>query len=159
MSSTAFLFVPGPGNAPAGVEEDVLGRDARGTLAFVAEQRRRQDQAAAQELRGVAHWAEMHRVTDGLVGAVHPDVAAAIGDAPLLGREGELRLAGEGAFMVDEFAVAELAPVLGMSEHAARRYVGQAVELRDRLPALWAKVMSGDVPAWKARRSRPRRSR
>ena len=29
--------------------------------------------------------------------------------------------------------------------------MGQAVELRDRLPRLWGRVMNGQVPAWKAR--------
>ena len=72
-------------------------------------------------------------------------------DGPLLGREGELRLAGQGAFAVCEFAVCELAAALGVSETAARAYVGQAVELRDRLPRLWVRVMDGEVPAWKAR--------
>jgi hypothetical protein len=40
---------------------------------------------------------------------------------------------------------------LGLSEIAARIYLGQAVELRDRLPRLWVRVMAGEVPAWKAR--------
>ena len=40
----------------------------------------------------------------------------------------------------------------GMSEQGARDYVGQVVELRDRLPRLWAQVMSGRLPVWKARR-------
>lgn len=88
MASTAFLFVPGPVEDPGGVEEDVLGRDAGGTVAFVVEQRRRQQQAAVQELRAVAHWAELHRVGDGSVGAVHPEVSSVVGDAALLGREG-----------------------------------------------------------------------
>ena len=67
------------------------------------------------------------------------------------GVEGVLRSAGEGAFMVAEYAVAELATALGLSEHAGRAYVGQAVELRDRLPRCWAQVMCGALPAWKAR--------
>ncbi|HET6561073.1 MAG TPA: DUF222 domain-containing protein, partial [Marmoricola sp.] len=47
--------------------------------------------------------------------------------------------------------VCELAAALGISEAAGRAYVGQAVELRDRLPRLWGRVMVGQVPAWKAR--------
>ena len=50
-----------------------------------------------------------------------------------------------------EFAVAELAAALGLSEPAGRAYVGQAVELRDRLPRCWDRVMAGTLPAWKAR--------
>ena len=61
-------------------------------------------------------------------------------------------MAGQGAFTVEEFAVCQLAAALGMSEPAARRYVGQGLELRDRLPRLWAQVMAGLLPAWKARK-------
>jgi hypothetical protein len=42
--------------------------------------------------------------------------------------------------------------MLGMSERSVRRFVGQALELRDRLPRLWTRVMDGDLPAWRARR-------
>ena len=54
--------------------------------------------------------------------------------------------------MVREFAVTDLAVTLGLSEQAARHYVAQTVELRDRLPRLWAQVMAGRLPVWKARR-------
>lgn len=144
-------------------------------MAYLVEQRRIADRAAAAELAAVAQWAELHRVDTRVeVGAVDPDLwhvledqrsaeaatsAAAHGDVPrsedevahgLLRREGELRLGGEGAFTVTEFAVDELAAGLGLSETAARAYVGQAVELRDRLPRCWHKVMSGHLAAWKA---------
>src|SRR5919206_472256 len=93
------------------------------------------------------------------VASVEPEIGAAVtrratveGLTGLAGLEGELRLAGQGAFRVAEFAVAELAAALGLSEPAARGYVGQAVELRDRLPRCWEQVMAGRLPAWKARR-------
>jgi hypothetical protein len=154
MTSTTASVAP----VPAGRCE-VLELDAAATLRVVVEQRRRQDRAAAEELRAVAHWADLHRLAaDEVVGAVDPDIAndlcrrgIAGEDVSVLGREAELRLSGQGAFLVEEFAVAEVAAVLGMSEHAGRSYVGQAVELRDRLPRLWDRVMSGELPAWKAR--------
>jgi len=68
-----------------------------------------------------------------------------------LGTEGQLRLAGEGCFMVHEFAVTALAAELGLSEAATRSLVGQSLELRDRLPKLYAQVMLGHLPAWKGR--------
>jgi hypothetical protein len=37
-----------------------------------------------------------------------------------------------------------------MSEPAVRLYVGRAVELRDRLPRLYLRVMAGQLAAWKA---------
>ena len=78
--------------------------------------------------------------------------SAAASYAGELGTEGILRLIGEGAFSVWEFAVTDLAVTLELSEHAARAYVAQAVELRDRLPRLWGQVMTGRLPVWKARR-------
>src|SRR3954454_23833592 len=139
MSSTTVL-APRVSTAPAveptvepvagGSEGDVLGLDAAGTLGFVVERRRRQDVAAAEELRAVTHWAELHRVGPGEgVGAVDPEIGLAVrrradadaDAAGLTGRvgvEGELRLAGQGAFRVAEFAVAELAATLGLSEPA-----------------------------------------
>ena len=51
-----------------------------------------------------------------------------------------------------EFCVAELGAVLGLSTIAAKRLVGQALELRHRLPRVWRRVQAGQVPAWKARR-------
>ena len=51
-----------------------------------------------------------------------------------------------------EFAVTDLAVTLAMSEQAARHYVAETVELRDRLPRLWGQVMAGRLPVWKARR-------
>ncbi len=63
MSSTTAL-APGVPAAPLvePVEADVLGLDAVGTLGFVVGRRRRLDPAAAEELRAVTHWADLHRV-------------------------------------------------------------------------------------------------
>jgi hypothetical protein len=132
---------------------EVLGLDEAATMAFLVERRRRADRAAAEELAAVCHWADLHPAE--LFRAVDPQIERQIESAarvrPELGVEGELRLAGQGALAVCEFAVAEVAAALGMSEPAARGYVGQALELRDRLPRLWAKVMDGELPAWKGR--------
>lgn len=149
-----------PALGPPDVEaEDVFGLGAGATLAYVVERRRRQDAAAAEELRAVTAWADLHRVQEpGVVGSVDEITAEELDrrrlrgqSTSLLGLEGELRLAGEGVFMVEEFAVCQLAPALSMSEPAARRYVGQAMELRERLPRLFDRVMAGVLPAWKAR--------
>ncbi len=67
------------------------------------------------------------------------------------GIEGVLRFLGEGAYLVSEFAVTELATTLQMNETGARSYLGQALECRDRLPCIWRQVLAGAVPAWKAR--------
>ncbi len=61
-------------------------------------------------------------------------------------------VAGPGAPLVAEFCVAELAAAIGVSTDAGRGYLGEAVELRYRLPRVWARVLAGDLVAWKARR-------
>jgi hypothetical protein len=66
--------------------------------------------------------------------------------------ERELEIAGDGAPTVAEFCIAELAATLGMSSDAGRNFVGDAVETKHRLPRLWTRVMSLEVPVWRARR-------
>ena len=39
-----------------------------------------------------------------------------------------------------------------LSTDAGRGYLGEAVELRYRLPRLWQRLRGGDLQAWKARR-------
>ena len=43
------------------------------------------------------------------------------------------------------------APSSGISSTAAKKLIGHALELRHRLPRLWAQVHAGAVPAWRAR--------
>ena len=119
---------------------EVLGLDAAGTAAFLTDAKAREDAAAADQLRALTHWADLH---------VAP---VFVGTGPELGREGALALGGAGVAAVAEFAVAEVAALLGMSERSTRSLLGQALELRDRLPRHWARVMRGDLPAWRARR-------
>ena len=56
------------------------------------------------------------------------------------GCEHEEPIAGAGCPAVAEFCVAELGAVLGVSTTAAKRLMGHALELRHRLPRLWAQV-------------------
>ena len=63
-----------------------------------------------------------------------------------------LPLAGAGAPLVSEFAAMEYAAALGMSTDAGKAYLGRVLELRHRLPRLWARVMAGKVPVWRAGR-------
>ena len=72
--------------------------------------------------------------------------------ATVEGSDGELAIAGAGAPLVAEFCVADFALAIGVSTDAGRSYLGDAVEVRYRLPLLWDQVMSGRVPVWKARR-------
>lgn len=81
--------------------------------------------------------------------ALHPGDEV---DTDLPWEERELEIAGDGAPTVAEFCIPELAAALGMSSDAGRRFVGDAVETRHRLPRLWARVIDLEVPVWRARR-------
>ena len=61
-------------------------------------------------------------------------------------------VAGTGTPLVAERAVEELGAALGVSYHSALGLVTDALELRYRLPRLWALVQSGVLQAWKARK-------
>ncbi len=110
----------------------------------LAEARRRRavaDRAEADQLMLAADWAAMHSadsIFDDTSEMSYGDRAVAI--------------AGPGAPLVAEFAIAELAAALNLSTDAGRSYLAEALELRYRLPRLWQRVVAGDLVAWKARR-------
>ncbi len=58
-------------------------------------------------------------------------------------------VAGQGAPLVSEFAAMELAAALGMSTDAGKAYLGRVLELRYRLPRLWARIGAGRLPVWR----------
>jgi hypothetical protein len=95
------------------------------------------------KLRKIAEWALEHTVTEDS------------GDASTITERGwdtGLPVAGPGAPLISDFAVMELSALLGRSYDSGRAYVGQVVELAHRLPRTWTRVLSGEVPVWKARR-------
>jgi hypothetical protein len=116
--------------------------DPAAVLAAARERRAEELRAAADVLALAARYAELHRVDVG--------EGAAVDHTTLIGDRG-IPLAGDGAPAVSEFAVVELAAVLGLSTDSGRRLVGDALELRHRLPATWARVLDGTLPAFKAR--------
>ena len=111
------------------------------TPADLLEVMRTETQAAAaaegRRLMAVLAYAEIHRTDDEGDAATHLDHG--------------IPLAGDGAPWVSEFAVMELGAVLGMSTDSAKRYLGAAMEIRYRLPRIWAKVEAGQLGFWKAR--------
>ncbi|MFC7727425.1 hypothetical protein ACFQW6_20120, partial [Nocardioides sp. GCM10028917] len=122
----------------AGEVDDLTASDL---LSLAKAQKAAEDRAAAQLLVSAARWADLHPPE-----SIHD--AAAFG---VPGCEHEEPIAGEGAPLVAEFCLAELGTVLGISTTAAKKLVGHALELRHRLPRLWAHVQAGRVPAWRAR--------
>ena len=125
----------GPG---AGGVEDLAASEL---LASIRAARKVEDAASARQLVLAARWADLHPPE-----SIH---SAATFTVP--GCEHEEPIAGQGAPLVAEFCLAELGTVLGISTTAAKKLVGHALELRHRLPRLWAQVQAGRVPAWRAR--------
>src|SRR6188508_927633 len=111
---------------------------AAGVLAFARDRRAAADAAEADLLRAACAWADLHpaeSITD----------AVRFGDTPV-------PVAGPGAPLVAEFCVAEFAAALGLPTETGKAYLGEALELRHRLPRTWARAGSGDLAAWRARR-------
>ncbi len=99
------------------------------------------DVAEIRILESTIEWAVLHEVEPEEDHASH----GVFGDRPIL-------FAGVGAPLVSEFAAMEYAAARGMSTDAGNSYLGRALELRYRLPRLWARVMSGKLPVWRAGR-------
>ncbi len=116
---------------------------AAAVLAAARADRSVADQSEARLLQHAVAWAAMHSV-DSITDA------ATIWDR----RYGDtgVTVAGPGAPLVAEFSVAEFAAAIGLPTETGKAYLGEAVELRYRLPRVWARVVAGDLPAWRARR-------
>ena len=108
---------------------DTAADTAAGVLAFARERRAAADAAEADLLRAACAWADLHP-------------AESIGDALRYG-DTPVPVAGEGAPLVAEFAVAEFAAAVAMPTETGKAYLGEALELRHRLPRTWARVAAG----------------
>ncbi len=110
--------------------------DPATVLAHARARKRDEDDAARDVMKAAAHWAAMHSM-DSLVGPVDE------------WHEKALPLGGEGCPEIAEFAVTEFAAALGRSTESGRRYLSFAVEGRYRLRRCWARLLAGELPAWK----------
>jgi hypothetical protein len=125
--------------APArGVADDLSPAEL---LASIKASRDLEHAEAARQLTLAAAWADLHP----------PESIHDAASFTVPGCEHEEPIAGEGAPLVAEFCVAELGTTLGISPTAAKKLIGHALELRHRLPRLWAQIHAGHVPAWRAR--------
>ena len=109
-------------------------------LGAVADLRHDQLRAEADILDAAAEWA-----------VLHPDLDDQPATLWSRGEDTLIPLAGAGAPGVDPACVAEFAAVLGVTTESGQRLIGDALELRHRLPLLWADVQALRVPAWRAR--------
>jgi hypothetical protein len=124
--------------APAAFEELDSPSDV---LVFARARRADADRAEADVLAAAVLWAEQHPPE-----SIH-EAATWIG-----GAETGLLLAGPGAPLVAEFCIAEFALAIGKSTDAGKLVISHGLELKYRLPKLWARVQTGDLPVWRARR-------
>jgi hypothetical protein len=115
---------------------------AAGVLTAARDRRRAADEAEAELLALAVDWATMHPAESIHHAATH--TLRGFGET-------DLAIAGPGAPTVAEFAIPEFAASVGLSTEAGKRYVGEAVELRFRLPRTYGRVVAGDLPAWRAR--------
>ncbi|HEY0891194.1 MAG TPA: HNH endonuclease [Nocardioides sp.] len=122
------------------IDFDTTPDSPAGVLAGLRTHRETARVAEVQVMVDAIAWAAMHSV-DSLTHA-----------ATLPGTEGCVAIAGEGAPLVAEFAIAELAAVLGRSTDSGRIWLGQVMECRYRLPKTWAGLTGGRVQPWQARR-------
>ena len=89
-------------------------------LALARDRRAAADAAEADLLRAACAWADLHP-------------AESIGDAVRFG-DTPVPVAGPGAPLVAEFCVAEFAAAVGLPTETGKAYLGEALELRHRLP-------------------------
>ncbi len=113
--------------------------DAVETLEQAGEVQRNINLAQAELLKIACHWADLNAV-------LHNPHAA-----NLPGTEQLVRLGGAGTPEMAEFASAELGAQLQMSAGGCKMLIADALDLRHRLPLLWALVCLGDVKPYVAR--------
>ena len=122
-------------------DTDLSALDETAILSHVEEVRVVAEQTEVRLLQAAACWADLHS-----------ELARAT--SPLLpGSEKLVLFGGDGTPGVAEFAPAELGVVLATSTAAAERLVGDALDLRHRLPKVWARVCAGEVKPWIGRRT------
>ena len=109
---------------------------AGAVLDFARTRRADADRAEADLLAAAVQWAAMHS-TESIDDAAQL-VCPAYGDTGV-------PVAGQGAPLIAEFSIAEFAAAIGVSTDAGKHYIGHALELRYRLPRVWARVRAGDL--------------
>ena len=126
-------------------ELEVEDLDAAGVLEAAAEAELMERRASLMKLRLAYQWAVLHPATS--------DTGVATHGGPALGvLTMDESLGGDGTPAVAAFTPETFALKLGMSPSAGAQLIGDALDLRHRLPFLWKRVVRLRVPAWQARR-------
>ncbi len=117
---------------------------AAAVLGAARERRRIADRAEAELLEFAVQWAVLHPAESIETGAATYRTRS--------GDETDVVLAGAGAPLVAEFAVMEFAAAMGMTTDGGKHLLGEALELRYRLPRVWERVRTGRLVGWRGRR-------
>ncbi|HEX5384896.1 MAG TPA: hypothetical protein VFW54_09660, partial [Propionibacteriaceae bacterium] len=106
---------------------------AAGTLAAAEDNEHALITAETGRLQIAAHWADLHP-------------GDALTQSRMPGTQHPVRLGGDGTPSIAEFAPAELGCVLRISDGSAFRLIGDALDLRHRLPMIWTAGLAGQTP-------------
>ncbi|MDX6326010.1 MAG: hypothetical protein QOK15_2364 [Nocardioidaceae bacterium] len=126
---------------PVEAEGDDAGSCADALRNVVLQQRL----AGARRLAQAAHWADLHAPDDG-------EDTSTLRATTRRDRCASRQVGGEGTPEISEFAAVELGMLLETSTGSAEVLLRDALDLRHRLPKVWAAVMHGRVEDWKARK-------
>ena len=140
-SSTGAVLVPESVGVGSYIEcvFEYGGRDAEGVLNVAADVHRSLVEHECRILELAAEWADCHPgEVAGRRAGIACDIAREFG--------------GDGTPSVAWSCVAELGTVLQTTTGAAESLIGDALDLRHRLPRLWQVVVGAGVRAWKARK-------
>jgi len=118
--------------------------DADGLLALAEESEVQARAAERRKLRYVAQWCVLNPALD--------DDPAVWSDAGPLAGGCDERVGGEGTPAVRPFAAEQLGAALGISSYAATQLMSDVLDLRHRLPRIWARVEALEIPSFRARR-------
>ncbi|MGA9749112.1 MAG: hypothetical protein WBQ50_16770 [Nocardioides sp.] len=111
--------------------------DARGAAAAIDDAHRRLVAVECEQLQLAAHWIDLH--------ATEVEEPAGVP-----GGERTVRVGSDGTPWVPEFAAAEFAALQDLHPQGGAALLRKVANLRDRHPLLWARVLAGEVRAWKA---------
>ncbi len=122
-------------------ESQLHGLDAAMTMSLVSHAHRVVVEQECALLDLAAHWADLQ----------HPARESAM-TPTLPGGEQARLLGGDGTPQVLEFAAAELGARMETTTGSARSLMADALDLRHRLPELWALIRAGRLRVWRARK-------
>ena len=120
--------------------------DAGATLAALEEGVRHRRSVEVEDLLLVAHWADLHASDPRLDPRPTPGLPRPPGGDRLE------RVGGEGTPRVRELSLCELGVARGVHTLAARAAVADVLDLRHRLPHIWALVRDLEAEPWVARK-------